>query len=118
MNEKNIYFISIKISKFFNRRDDLRQNARIFFWVSSRICLVFEWWFFSSLINVCVFFYLKKKWEPTDFHLFLQARFWMQVVDELRRGVRLKKSNFSRTPVEYELTPYEILMEDIRARWV
>ncbi|CAD7079614.1 unnamed protein product [Hermetia illucens] len=44
------------------------------------------------------------------------ARFWMQVVDELRRGVRLKKSNFSRTPVEYELTPYEILMEDIRAR--
>lgn len=40
----------------------------------------------------------------------------MQVVDELRRGVRLKKSNFSRTPVEYELTPYEILMEDIRAR--
>ncbi|XP_058125092.1 protein spire [Anopheles ziemanni] len=46
----------------------------------------------------------------------LQARFWMQVVDELRRGVRLKKINFSRTPIEYELTPYEILMEDIRSR--
>ncbi|XP_052864537.1 protein spire [Anopheles cruzii] len=46
----------------------------------------------------------------------LQARFWMQVVDELRRGVRLKKINFSRTPIEYELTPYEILMEDIRCR--
>ncbi|XP_062547464.1 protein spire isoform X2 [Armigeres subalbatus] len=44
------------------------------------------------------------------------ARFWMQVVDELRRGVRLKKINFSRTPIEYELTPYEILMEDIRSR--
>ncbi|XP_059609442.1 protein spire isoform X2 [Phlebotomus argentipes] len=44
------------------------------------------------------------------------ARFWMQVVDELRRGVRLKKCSFSRTPVEYELTPYEILMEDIRSR--
>lgn len=44
------------------------------------------------------------------------ARFWVQVVDELRRGVRLKKSNFSRTRVEYELTPYEILMEDIRSR--
>ncbi|XP_063698663.1 protein spire isoform X2 [Culicoides brevitarsis] len=45
------------------------------------------------------------------------ARFWMQVVDELRRGVRLKKiENFSRTPTEYELTPYEILMEDIRQR--
>ncbi|XP_035915818.1 protein spire isoform X3 [Anopheles stephensi] len=46
----------------------------------------------------------------------LQARFWMQVVDELRRGVRLKKISFSRTPIEYELTPYEILMEDIRSR--
>ncbi|XP_040162015.1 protein spire isoform X5 [Anopheles arabiensis] len=46
----------------------------------------------------------------------LQARFWMQVVDELRRGVRLKKINFSRAPIEYELTPYEILMEDIRSR--
>ncbi|XP_050076665.1 protein spire isoform X3 [Anopheles maculipalpis] len=44
------------------------------------------------------------------------ARFWMQVVDELRRGVRLKKISFSRTPIEYELTPYEILMEDIRSR--
>lgn len=39
----------------------------------------------------------------------------MQVVDELRRGVRLKK-NSSRTPIEFELTPYEILMEDIRTR--
>lgn len=41
----------------------------------------------------------------------------MQVVAELRREVRLKKiENFSRTPTEYELTPYEILMEDIRQR--
>lgn len=45
-----------------------------------------------------------------------QARFWMQVVDELRRGVRLKKINFSTSPSEFELTPYEILMEDIRSR--
>ncbi|CRL00687.1 CLUMA_CG013946, isoform A, partial [Clunio marinus] len=45
------------------------------------------------------------------------ARFWMQVVDELRRGVRLKKINFNHhSPTEYELTPYEILMEDIRSR--
>lgn len=41
----------------------------------------------------------------------------MQVVDELRRGVRLKKINFHNTPMEYGLTPYEILMEDIRSRW-
>jgi len=45
-----------------------------------------------------------------------QARFWVQVIDELRRGVRLKKSNHERTPIEYELTPYEILMGDIRAK--
>ncbi|KRJ99223.1 protein spire isoform X4 [Drosophila yakuba] len=44
------------------------------------------------------------------------ARFWVQVIDELRRGVRLKKSNHERTPIEYELTPYEILMGDIRAK--
>jgi spire len=34
----------------------------------------------------------------------------------LRRGVRLKKINFLRTRIEYELTPYEALMEDIRSR--
>ncbi|KAM7353726.1 spire type actin nucleation factor isoform 2-T2 [Cochliomyia hominivorax] len=44
------------------------------------------------------------------------ARFWVQVIDELRRGVRLKKANYERAPTEYELTPYEILMEDIRSR--
>ncbi|KAH8249271.1 hypothetical protein KR032_008001 [Drosophila birchii] len=44
------------------------------------------------------------------------ARFWVQVIDELRRGVRLKKSNYERTPIEFELTPYEILMGDIRAK--
>lgn len=31
-------------------------------------------------------------------------------------GVKLKKVDFSRTPIEYELTPYEILMDDIRSR--
>ncbi|KAJ2953913.1 hypothetical protein O0L34_g1547 [Tuta absoluta] len=46
----------------------------------------------------------------------LQARFWMQVIGELRMGVKLKKVNYSRTPIEYELTPYEILMDDIRSR--
>lgn len=42
----------------------------------------------------------------------------MQVVDELRRGIRLKKCNYSRAPLEFELTPYEILMEDIRSRYL
>lgn len=42
------------------------------------------------------------------------ARFWVQVMSELRTGVKLKKVNYSRAPIEYELTPYEILMKDIR----
>lgn len=42
------------------------------------------------------------------------ARFWVQVMGELRTGVKLKKVNFSKAPIEYELTPYEILMKDIR----
>ncbi|XP_077295425.1 spire type actin nucleation factor [Arctopsyche grandis] len=45
------------------------------------------------------------------------ARFWMQVIGELRMGVKLKKVDFSScTPIEYEMTPYEILMDDIRSR--
>ncbi|XP_049959939.1 protein spire isoform X1 [Schistocerca serialis cubense] len=46
----------------------------------------------------------------------LQARLWVQVIHELRHGVKLKKVNYSRGPIEYELTPYEMLMEDIRSR--
>ncbi|KAF2897177.1 hypothetical protein ILUMI_09005 [Ignelater luminosus] len=43
------------------------------------------------------------------------ARFWVQVIAELRMGVKLRKVHYSRAPIEYELTPYEILMKDIRA---
>ncbi|GJQ85606.1 putative actin binding protein [Trypoxylus dichotomus] len=43
------------------------------------------------------------------------ARFWVQVIQELRLGVKLKKVHCSRAPIEYELTPYEILMNDIRS---
>ncbi|XP_043521738.1 protein spire isoform X1 [Frieseomelitta varia] len=56
----------------------------------------------------------------------IQARFWVQVIQELRKGVKLKKveANLSsKNPtrgrgkgVEFELTPYEILMDDIRKR--
>lgn len=36
---------------------------------------------------------------------------------ELRHGVKLKKVQTTVThPVEYELTPYEILMDDVRYR--
>lgn len=39
---------------------------------------------------------------------------WLTVISELRTGVKLKKVNYGRAPIEYELTPYEILMKDIR----
>jgi spire-like protein len=37
-------------------------------------------------------------------------------MNELRHGVKLNKSSFTKTPIEFALTPYEILMEDIRSR--
>ncbi|XP_049822904.1 protein spire isoform X2 [Aethina tumida] len=43
------------------------------------------------------------------------AKFWVQVMGELRTGVKLKKVNYSKAPIEYELTPYEVLMKDIRS---
>ncbi|RWS12147.1 hypothetical protein B4U79_07547 [Dinothrombium tinctorium] len=45
------------------------------------------------------------------------ARLWMQVIRELRRGVKLKKVDLNAEHrVEYELTPYEMLLDDIRLR--
>ncbi|XP_015432782.1 PREDICTED: protein spire [Dufourea novaeangliae] len=56
----------------------------------------------------------------------IQARFWVQVIQELRKGVKLKKveANLGSKSTtrghgkgaEFELTPYEILMNDIRER--
>ena len=34
----------------------------------------------------------------------------------MRSGLKLKKTEYSKTPIEFELTPYEILMDDIRSR--
>ncbi|XP_076325177.1 protein spire homolog 1-like isoform X2 [Tachypleus tridentatus] len=47
------------------------------------------------------------------------AMLWMQVIKELRQGVKLKKVDFDSHPqhsIEYELTPYEMLLDDIRSR--
>ncbi|XP_055343975.1 protein spire homolog 1-like isoform X2 [Paramacrobiotus metropolitanus] len=45
------------------------------------------------------------------------AKLWMQVVGKLREGVQLRKvASLARAPIVYELTPYEMLMEDIRLR--
>ncbi|XP_056137236.1 protein spire homolog 2 [Lampris incognitus] len=47
------------------------------------------------------------------------ARLWVQLMKELRQGVKLKKVEeqpFNPLPTEYSLTPFEMLMQDIRAR--
>ncbi|KAM6995576.1 protein spire homolog 1-like isoform 1-T1 [Tautogolabrus adspersus] len=47
------------------------------------------------------------------------ARFWVQVMRDLREGVLLKKvqeRQYNPLPIEYQLTPYEMLMADIKAK--
>ncbi|XP_074532976.1 protein spire homolog 2 [Halichoeres trimaculatus] len=47
------------------------------------------------------------------------ARLWVQLMKELRQGVKLKKVQeqpFNSLPTEFSLTPFEMLMQDIRAR--
>ncbi|XP_062842074.1 protein spire homolog 1 [Trichomycterus rosablanca] len=47
------------------------------------------------------------------------ARFWVQVMRDLRTGVKLKKvqeRQYNPLPFEFQLTPYEMLMDDIRAK--
>ncbi|XP_061429129.1 protein spire homolog 1-like isoform X5 [Lethenteron reissneri] len=48
------------------------------------------------------------------------ARLWGQVMRELRHGVKLKKvaamRPYSGLPIEFQFTPYEMLMDDIRAK--
>ncbi|XP_070574992.1 protein spire homolog 1-like isoform X2 [Ptychodera flava] len=45
------------------------------------------------------------------------ARLWMQVIKDLRKEVQLKKiEETRRAPIEFELTPYEMLLDDIRSK--
>ncbi|MEQ2310224.1 Protein spire 1 [Ameca splendens] len=47
------------------------------------------------------------------------ACFWVQVMRDLRNGVKLKKVQerlYNPLPIEYQLTPYEMLMDDIRSK--
>uniref|UniRef100_A0A8C9XLZ4 Spire type actin nucleation factor 1 n=1 Tax=Sander lucioperca TaxID=283035 RepID=A0A8C9XLZ4_SANLU len=47
------------------------------------------------------------------------ARFWVQVMRDLREGVKLKKvqeRQYDPLPIEFQLTPYEMLMDDIKSR--
>ena len=45
---------------------------------------------------------------PGFFFTFTVSDVWTQVMGQLRRGIRLKKVDYSRTPAEYEMTPYEV----------
>lgn len=46
------------------------------------------------------------------------ARLWVQVIRELRDGVKLRKVDLGHPipPLEYELTPFEMLLDDIRLK--
>ncbi|XP_043973057.1 protein spire homolog 1 isoform X2 [Gambusia affinis] len=47
------------------------------------------------------------------------ARIWVQAMRDLREGVKLKKvqeRQYNPLPIEYQLTPYEMLMDDIRSK--
>ncbi|XP_069757965.1 protein spire homolog 2 isoform X2 [Narcine bancroftii] len=47
------------------------------------------------------------------------ARLWVQLMRDLRHGVKLKKveeNQYNPLPTEYHLTPFEMLMQDIKAR--
>ncbi|XP_010779578.1 protein spire homolog 1-like, partial [Notothenia coriiceps] len=47
------------------------------------------------------------------------ARFWVQVMRGLREGVKLKKvqdRQYNPLPIEFQLTPYEMLMNDIKSK--
>ncbi|XP_033971475.1 protein spire homolog 1 isoform X1 [Trematomus bernacchii] len=47
------------------------------------------------------------------------ARFWVQVMRTLREGVKLKKvqdRQYNPLPIEFQLTPYEMLMNDIKSK--
>nr|XP_055075927.1 protein spire homolog 1 isoform X2 [Misgurnus anguillicaudatus] len=47
------------------------------------------------------------------------ACFWVQVMRDLRNGVKLKKvqeRQYNPLPIEFQLTPYEMLMDDIRSK--
>ncbi|XP_076592665.1 protein spire homolog 1 isoform X6 [Chaetodon auriga] len=57
--------------------------------------------------------------DPSLFCVHREARFWVQVMRDLREGVKLKKvqeRQYNPLPIEYQLTPYEMLMDDIRSK--
>ena len=58
-------------------------------------------WTYNMFTNLC--------WVLNDI-----SSLWGQMMQQQRQGIKLKKVDFSKTPSEFGLTPYEMLMEDIR----
>ncbi|XP_031432238.1 protein spire homolog 1 isoform X5 [Clupea harengus] len=57
--------------------------------------------------------------ELTELQTADWAQFWVQVMKDLRHGVKLKKvqeRQYNPLAIEFQLTPYEMLMDDIRFR--
>eukprot|EP00092_Neocalanus_flemingeri_P010992 GFUD01011835.1.p1 GENE.GFUD01011835.1~~GFUD01011835.1.p1 ORF type:complete len:612 (+),score=117.57 GFUD01011835.1:56-1891(+) len=46
------------------------------------------------------------------------AGIFNQVMGELRSGIKLRKVDFSRTPTEFSMTPYEMLMDEVQSKKV
>lgn len=78
--------------------------------VYMRICVCTVWSFIGFMGCVCV--------RYMSVCVF-QTRLWVQLMKELRQGVKLKKvqdQEFDPLPTEFSLTPFEMLMQDIRIR--
>eukprot|EP00092_Neocalanus_flemingeri_P000861 GFUD01000918.1.p1 GENE.GFUD01000918.1~~GFUD01000918.1.p1 ORF type:complete len:612 (+),score=113.89 GFUD01000918.1:56-1891(+) len=44
------------------------------------------------------------------------AGIFNQVMGELRSGIKLRKVDYSRTPTEFSMTPYEMLMDEVQSK--
>lgn len=79
----------------------------------------------SEALELCSFITRMSSESSMDKHLQDELRelemndwasLWTSVMDQLRVGVRLKKVEYNKRPTEYEMTPYEMLMCDIKSR--
>ena len=69
-----------------------------------------------SLIRLYFIFVEWYVYIEKSFFFFFQAHLWIVTMNELRTGVKLKKTNFTKTPIEYALTPYEMLVSHLDSR--
>lgn len=79
--------------------------------------VVYNWWYPERRMSNNMGWYASTEENYVLFSL--QARFWVQVMRDLRNGVKLKKvqeRQYNPLPIEYQLTPYEMLMDDIRSK--